>query len=159
MSDDPVVADRYPQVTSMTPEGLRKFLAHPHLARMATHEADGSIHLVPIWYLAEFDGDELTALVVSTQAANRKVANVQRDARVTLTIDTAEMPYAGVMVVGTAEVDPTDAAARRIPIFERYIGDLASAYAEGLAAKWDPVLIRVTPERVVSFDYRRGSLL
>ncbi|MDW3212809.1 MAG: PPOX class F420-dependent oxidoreductase [Ilumatobacteraceae bacterium] len=146
----------YPQMPAMTEAELDEFLAEPHLARLSTIDPDGTPHTLPIWY--EWRDGEVR---VSTQSVQRKVKNVERDPRVTILIDSASMPYRGVMISGEATVDPTDAAERRVSIFERYIGDhdAAAAYAAGMADKWDPVLIRIRPTRIISFDYSKASFV
>ncbi len=148
------LAEDYPQVVGLDDAELAAFLAEPHLARLGTHNPDGTIHLTPNWY--EHDAPDL---VLSSQVATRKVRNIERDPAVTVLVDSSTLPYTGVMIYGTAVLDTDDAARRRISIFRRYIGDDAEGYAAGLAEKWEPVLIRVRPERIVSFDYRKGRLL
>lgn len=149
-----VVAEAYPQVVALTQEELETFLAKKLVARLGTHNADGTIHLTPNWYIYQ-NG----VFSLSSQTKTRKVKNIQRDHRVTLLIDTDEMPYTGVMIYGMAELDTEGAMQKRIPIFERYIGEHAEGYAQGLADKWRPVIIRVKPTRVISFDDNKGSLL
>ena len=145
---------RYPQVPGFSEVELAAFLAQPLLARLSTHNTDGSIHTIPIWYEYR-DGK----LLLSTQTITQKVKNIQRNPQVTVLIDSNTMPYAGVMVVGTAVLNTQNAAQKRVTIFERYIGQHGGTYAQQLAAKWEPVIIEVTPERILSFDYTKGSLV
>ncbi len=97
---------------------------------------------------------------MSTQSNQHKVKNMQANPRVTLLVDTNEFPYSGAMIYGTAELDFDDAVTKRVSIFERYIGSTEGAVeaANGLASKWDPVVVHITPTRIISFDYTRGSL-
>ncbi|WP_420632063.1 pyridoxamine 5'-phosphate oxidase family protein [Candidatus Leptofilum sp.] len=145
---------KYPQVPGFSEEELDTFLAKPLLARLSTHNADGTIHTIPIWY--EHKNGKL---LLSTQTITQKVKNIQRNPQVTVLIDSNTMPYAGVMVVGTAVLDKNNAASKRVSIFERYIGQYGDAYAQQLAAKWEPIIIEVTPNRIISFDYTKGSLV
>lgn len=145
---------RYPQVPGFLQEELRDFLAQPLLARLSTLNADGTIHTVPIWY--EYRDEKI---FLSTQTITQKVKNIERHPQVTVLVDTNVMPYKGVMIYGTAELDFEDAAVKRVSIFERYIGSHAEEYARKLAAKWEPVIIQVTPTRIVSFDYTKASLV
>lgn len=145
---------QYPQVPGLSEEELATFLAQPLLARLSTLNADGTIHTVPIWYEYR-DG----RLLLSTQTVTQKVKNILRNPQVTVLVDSNTMPYAGVMVYGTAVLDHEDAASKRVSIFERYIGTHGDAYAQMLAAKWEPVIIEVTPTRIISFDYTKGSLV
>ena len=147
---------KYPQMPSMTEAELDAFLQEPHIARLSTINPDGTPHTMPIWYLYR-DG----AIWVSTQSIQQKVKNMRRDPRVTVLIDTNYMPYCGVMIYGEASIDPTDAVHRRVDIFERYFGDRASAtaYAQAMAQKWEPVMVKITPTRMIAFDYTKGSLV
>ncbi len=139
----------------MSADEIDTFLSAPRLARLSTINPDGTPHTLPIWYA--WHGGEV---LVSTQTIQRKVRNVQRDPRVTVLVDSDRMPYRGVMIYGEATLEPDDAAARRVDIFERYFGDrdAAAAYAEQLARKWEPVIMRITPTEMISFDYTKGSL-
>lgn len=147
---------RYPQMPAMSDADLDEFLAGPHLARLSTIDPDGTPHTMPVWY--EWRNGEV---LISTQSLQRKVANIRRDPRVTILVDSDEFPYRGVMIRGEATLDFDDAVGKRVSIFERYMGDRdrAEAYAQALAAKWQPVLVRVTPSKVISFDYGDASLV
>lgn len=146
----------YPQMPPLSDDELDELLAGNHLARMSTINADGTPHTLPIWY--EWRGG---AVYVSTQSHQRKVTNIERDPRVTVLVDTEEFPYQGAMIHGVASLDFDDAATKRVTIFERYVGsrEHAIASANGLAAKWSPVVIEIRPTRIITFDYRKGSFL
>lgn len=144
----------YPQVPGLSDEELTSFLAQPLLARLSTLNADGYIHTVPMWY--EYRAGKI---LLSTQSVTQKVKNIQRHPQVTLLIDTGTMPYKGVMIYGLAELDFENAVVKRVSIFQRYINKHGEQYAQKLAAKWEPVIIQVTPTNIISFDYTKGSLV
>lgn len=139
----------------MSADEIDTFLSAPRMARLSTINPDGTPHTLPIWYEWR-DGEVL----VSTQTIQRKVRNVERDPRVTVLIDSDQMPYCGVMIYGEATLEPEGAAERRVDIFERYFGDrdAAADYARQLAQKWEPVIMRISPTKMISFDYTKGSL-
>ncbi|MEO0564845.1 MAG: TIGR03618 family F420-dependent PPOX class oxidoreductase [Chloroflexota bacterium] len=148
---------KYPQVPGTTDAELDAFLSQPSLvARLSTINPDGTPHTMPIWYEWR-DGE----IIVSTQVIQRKVKNMQRDPRVTVLIDTCDFPYRGVMIYGEASFDHDDAMTKRIGIFERYFGDREAAedYARKLADKWEPVMVHIKPNKIISFDYTKGSLV
>ncbi len=144
----------YPQVPGLSTEELSEFLAQPLLARLSTLNRDGTIHTIPIWY--EYRDE---TIFLSTQLVTQKVKNIQKHAQVTILVDTNTMPYKGVMIYGVARLDAEDALSKRVSIFERYIGAHGKEYAQKLAAKWEPVIIQVTPTQIISFDYTKGSLV
>lgn len=145
----------YPQMPPLDDPALNELLSGPHLARLSTINPDGTPHTMPIWYEWR-DGQ----IHVSTQAEQRKVLNMERDPRVTVLVDTTDFPYRGVMIYGEAELDFEDAAAKRVSILERYYGNHNRAVdaANELAAKWQPVVAHITPTKMISFDYTKGSL-
>lgn len=146
----------YPQVPGFDDEELTAFLSKRLMARLSTHNPDGTIHTIPIWY--EYREGHI---LMSSQSITQKVKNIKQNPNVTVLIDTDTMPYAGIMIYGVAELDTEDAVNRRVSIFERYIGDhdYAKEYADKLGQKWEAVIIRVKPSRVISFDYTKGSLV
>ena len=59
----------------------RAFLEKPWIGRLATTGADGSPHVVPLWYA--MDGDDA---VIISERKTAKVANLQRDRRAALAV-------------------------------------------------------------------------
>ena len=145
----------YPQMPPLDDPGLEELLAGPHIARLSTINPNGTPHTMPIWY--EWRDRQIH---VSTQSQQVKVKNMARDPLFTVLIDTDTFPYRGVMIYGTAELDFEDAVNKRVSIFERYIGSREGAVdaARGLASKWKPVVVHITPTKMISFDYTKGSL-
>jgi hypothetical protein len=95
-------ARQYPQMPPLTEEGFVSLLQTQPIARLATHNPDGTIHVVPVWF-KYVDGN----ILLGTQAVPRKVKNVERDADVTVLIDDPEMPAKGAMIYGTQRSTPT----------------------------------------------------
>lgn len=119
---------------------------------MATHNEDGSIHIAPLWFNYE-DGD----ILFGTQEITHKIANIKRNPRVTVLIDTVDPALQAVMIYGVAELEYENVTAKRIAIFEKYLpADQAAGFAESLASSWEPVIVRVKPERMITFDYSKG---
>jgi PPOX class probable F420-dependent enzyme len=134
------------------------FLEEGHRAQVATSNADGTIHLVPLSYFVR-DG----CLSFWTDPQSRKVANLRRNPQVTCLVeigsefsdfravqicgradvvtDLEESRKAGEALLGRYSSEPLDEATRG------YIGMLAS----------ERVLVTVRPERVVSWDHRKLS--
>ena len=144
---------KYPQMPPFQPEEIPVFLERPILARLGTLNKDGTIHLTPI-YFNYVDGDFL----LGTQAMSRRVRNIQRNPRVSLLIDDRN-PLGAVLVYGTATLEYENVLPRRIAILERYNPhDYAVEFAEWLCSTYKSVIIRVKPERMVSFDYTKDSI-
>jgi len=145
----------YPQKPPMTSDEVAALLNEARIARLCTHNADGSIHCTPTWF--QYSDD---SILIGTQAVTRKVANVARDPNVTVLIDVEEPESRGVMIIGEAVLETVDAVARRVSIFERYMApEEARSLAASLAAAFEPVIIRVVPRTMISWDYGKPGLL
>jgi hypothetical protein len=99
-------------------------------------------------------------LLFGTQDVSRKVRNVKGNPNVTVLIDDSGPPPRGLVIYGSATLDYENVIEKRATIFEKYgrSPEQALAIAQGLAIRFKPVVIRVKPLRMVSFDYGKGSL-
>jgi len=140
----------------MTDDEVQALLAEAERAHLATHNRDGSIHLVPLTFAVE-DGD----VVVWTPRASRKVANLRRDSSATVLVELGAnyAEFRAAQIYGTAEVidDPDASRAAGELLFYKYgegeLTDLMAAHIADMAA--DRVALRVHPERVVTWDHRK----
>ena len=88
-----------------------------------------------------------------------KARNIKHNPNVTVLIDNQAPPWKGVLIYGEAELDYEDVVAKRISIFERYMpAENARKLATGLANSYAPVVIRVKPKRMTSYDYSKPAL-
>lgn len=88
---------------------------------------------------------------------SRKVKNIAHNQRVSLLVDTHEPMLQAVIVQGLAKLDYEDVIPKRITIFEKYIGaEDAPGLAAQLADSFAPVIIRIKPEQMITFDYSKG---
>lgn len=151
----PKVLTDYPQMPPLTQEEIEAFLCQPLIARLGTFNEDGTIHLAPVIFKYE-QGEFL----IGTQLANRRVRNIKRNSAVSLLIDDPRPPFKAVLVYGRAELDYEDVIEKRTAIFEKHNPkEQAAQMAEGLCTKWASVIIHIKPDRMVSFDYSKASLI
>lgn len=128
-----------------------RFLAGRHVAVLVTTSDDGRPVPTPIWYLYR-DG----LLYFRTGSDSAKVANVKRDARVSVCVQEERAPYKAVVVRGTAELAPDpEWLQKETP--KHYLG-FVGAIGYRMAAsdaieQGPPVAIVVTPERIATWDY------
>src|SRR5712691_1278029 len=138
----------------LTPEEQTAFLRDARKASLATVDQDGFPHVVAMGFLAK-DG----AIYMTSYAKAQKVLNVRRNPKVTVMIEAGERyaEFRGVMIRGRCEVieDPAQV--------EMVIRE-AARKAEGADPRPDPgalaraskrVVLRVTPEKVASWDHRK----
>lgn len=123
------------------------------VAVLATHEPDGGIHAVAVWYAV--DGD---AVVLATGSRSRKVANLGREPRATLTLHDSRPGYevCGACLLGRAEVVRAPAAGPLVArVHDRYVDPGADALpAVRPYLESDDVAIRFVPERAFTWDER-----
>ena len=143
----------YMRNRTMALDELDRFLAKPHIARLATIYPNGKPHVVPIWFLAE-EG----AIFMSTGADSVKVRNLRKNSQVAVTIDTwdGDFKLKGVVIEGKAELitDGVKEIARKILI--KYIGEqgLNSPPARERLS-WPLIVIKINPEKILSWDQTR----
>lgn len=114
-----------------------------HFAVFASLNADGSPQTSVVWY--EWDGE---ALLFSAMAHRRKVRNIERDPRVSVTIFDVANPYQSVEIRGTASVSPDPERAMSRQLTHRYLGEDPPSDPPGT----ERVIIRVVPSKVVEFS-------
>ncbi|UCF60125.1 MAG: pyridoxamine 5'-phosphate oxidase family protein [Anaerolineaceae bacterium] len=142
----------YPQLPAMTDEELVSFFDQAQFARLGTFNEDGTIHIAPIFFKYE-DGQ----ILMATQDPSRKIRNIKHNNKVTVLIDTTEVPFKGALIYGTAELDYEDVIPKRMTIFEKRLSrEDAKTYARRLSGKWKCVIIRITPTKIASFDYSKA---
>ena len=140
----------------MTPDEMRTFLDEGRDLQVASINADGTPHLVTMWYLR--DGEDL---LFWTYAKSQKVVNVRRDPRATVLVATGEKyeELKGVSITGSVTVvDDLDAVlAFGEQVYEKYWGpidnDLVREGVRTMGAK--RVVIRVTPVKTTSWDHSK----
>jgi PPOX class probable F420-dependent enzyme len=138
----------------MSPDEVHEFLGRGRIMTVASHNADGWVHLVPMWYaLAEGQA------VMWTNGRSQKIVNLRRDPRLTALVETGERyeELAGVQLIGRAELieDPAAVLAIGRTVAERYTLPATEEILRYQATK--RVAIRIVAERVVSWDH--GKLL
>ncbi len=137
----------------LTEEEVREFLKESKTVILVSQGPGGYPHPMPMWFALDDDG----AVCMATYRSSQKILNIQRDDRVSLLVEAGERyeELKGVVIYGRAEV---------VDDFDRVVETLlAAAGAESnektrkgvskTAAK--RYLIRVVPERVVSWDHAK----
>jgi PPOX class probable F420-dependent enzyme len=145
----------YPQMPPFTQDEIEAFLNEAPIARLSSLNSDGTIHIAPVYF--KYDNGNI---VIGTQDMTHKVRNIKNNPQVTLLIDNQTPPWKGVLIYGEAELDYEDAVAKRASVFERYMSsDDAHEFAADLANNYTPVVIRVKPKHIVSYDYSKQGFV
>jgi PPOX class probable F420-dependent enzyme len=124
------------------------------VVHLATTRADGSPHVVPLWFVWREE-----AVYVSCRRASATWRNVERDPRVALSFHIGRrwQELAGAVILGRAEpLVPEHPALRGVMSawFEKYRLLLSGGgfrdYAEQVER---PGMLRVRPHRIASYDH------
>jgi PPOX class probable F420-dependent enzyme len=102
------------------PESARAVIESGRLAHLVTINRDGSPHVTIVW--AGLDGDDI---VIGKLMADKKVANIGRDPRVSLSVEAAGDQFGMqnyLVVEGTARIQEGGAPALLHDLAQRYIG-------------------------------------
>ena len=125
-------------------ERQAEFLSEPNICVMATADARGQPHAVPVWYIYERG-----AVCVMIGKGSKKHRNLLENPKVSLAFDRRSPPYYALMISGPAELDGEASYEDILGIAVRYEGeDRGREYADSM----DPseiVLVRVTAGRAV----------
>jgi len=143
-------------MASLSDAHVKQLLEGRYIASFATHNPDGSVHIVSVWFW--FDG---TDFFVATSSRSRKARNLEANPKVSLMID-ARDPAAshGVTVTGSGRVLTGDAAQKcNAEIHRKYLSEaaLADPRVGPVFAGWDDVTVRLTPESVIAWDMREAD--
>ncbi|HVF74492.1 MAG TPA: TIGR03618 family F420-dependent PPOX class oxidoreductase [Acidimicrobiales bacterium] len=139
----------------MSDEEIDSFLSERHVMNVATMRGDGRIHLVAMWY--GFVDDKPAFW---TYGRSQKIANLQRDPRITCLVEDGEQydELRGVELSGAARVvdDRDTVLAVGRSVYERYTAPYDESVLPQLeyaAAKRVAVVIDV--ENITSWDHRK----
>jgi len=139
----------------MTDDEIRAFLESGRDLQVASINADGTPHLVTMWYGMQ-DGE----IAFWTYAKSQKVLNLRRDPRLSVLVATGDRyeQLKGVSIVGRAEIvdDPDEVLRYGEAVYERYWGPLNDTVRDGVRAMGAKrVVIRVKPEKTLSWDHSK----
>jgi PPOX class probable F420-dependent enzyme len=146
---------RRDQIT-MTDDEVHAFLEAGRDLQVASINADGTPHLVTMWY--ELDGGDVCFW---TYGKSQKVVNLRRDPRLTVLVATGDAyeELKGVSVAGTAELieDLPEVVAFGLTLFEKYWAGTSESDARAGVESQAPkrVVIRVKPTNTVTWDHAK----
>ena len=141
-------------MASLSDPLVQQLLTGRYIASLATHQNDGSIHMVAVWYWYEDGG-----VYIATSTRTRKARNVQSDPKLSLMIDSRDPAASyGVTVAGTAKLLTGDISRKwNARVHQKYLSKeaLADPRVGPVFASWDDLTIQITPTTVISWDMRQ----
>lgn len=152
-------AQRRGRSIAMNDEELADYLTVERTCRVATLGADGRPHVVPLWFV--WDGRHLW---LNSLTKSQRWADLLRDSRIALVIDSGHdfHELRGVEINGSVEVvGDVPRTSAVVPVlgepellFARKYAGTDTFHPDGRHA-W----LRVTPEKVSSWDFRKNPAL
>jgi PPOX class probable F420-dependent enzyme len=153
MVDQAPVEDWRGKNRAMSQEDLAEHFAKGIICRLATLDDEGWPYVVPVWF--EFDAEDGGFWFIPRKKSAWAL-HIQRDPRVSFTIDDEGAPHRRIMVQGRGQiVEEPNVGGRWVPIGERmslrYLGPNGPDYLVPTLdqPRW---LIKVMPERVTTWQ-------
>ena len=139
----------------MSDDEISAFLEAGRDLQVASINADGTPHLVTMWYAMQ-DGE----IAFWTYGKSQKILNLRRDPRLSVLVATGEVyeQLKGVSIQGQAQIvdDPDDVLRYGEAVYERYWGPLNDTVREGVRAMGAKrVVIVVKPDKILSWDHSK----
>ncbi len=134
----------------MTREEIDAFLSEPRLCAFATVDAEGHPRLRPLWFLWR-DG----AFWLTTRLEARHTGrDLETSPSVAVSVASEDRPYRAVIAHGRPEV---------VERTEELLLAIATRYGDPEGRRWavrsmkepDRVILRLVPDTLLSWDYRR----
>ncbi len=132
---------------AMSEAEIRSFMGTgSKTGKLATVRADGSPHVIPIWFA--FDDDTGDVLFM-TWHRSLKARNMRRDPRVSICVDDESFPFAWARLGGIATLSEQDGVHWATETSRRYVGDDRAAGYGARNGVEGELVVRVTPTRLV----------
>ena len=146
-------------MAEMRSKEIKRFLMQgTFTGKLATVKKDGSAHVVPIWFVLDDDSNrkgkqKVEDIVLTTGSTSIKARNIQRDNRVSISIDDQTPPFSFVVIHGTAKIQDSkkdEILKWATKIAERYMGsDKAEKYGRVNSGE-GTMLVRIKPTKIIA---------
>ncbi len=137
---------------TMTKEEMYDFLQEPRLCYVGTLTKTGHPHVTPIW--CYYDGQYFYMSLIDGNPKSRSLA---RDPRVSIAVSSDKIPYKAVVVHGTAKLIRGEVRSSVLKIAKKYVGEEQADSTTDMLMKNSPVIVKVTPERIYTWDQSKGT--
>jgi PPOX class probable F420-dependent enzyme len=143
-------------MASLSDTHIRQLLDGRYIASFCTHNPNGSLHTVAVWFW--FDGKDI---YIATSSRSQKARNLQANPQAAVMIDSRD-PNAsyGTTVTGTVRVLTGESSRKcNAEIHKKYLSPsaLADPKVGPVFAAWDDVTVLLTPASVIAWDMRQAD--
>ena len=142
-------------MAKLSRQAMKIFLGEQKVCRLATVDRRGQPHVVPIWHIL-LDGD----LYIETSPSSKKGLNLKANPKMALVVDAGDSfdAYKGVMIQGRVEFvkDKKMLVRFREAMAQRYFGTSEHPGYKYLVSGSAPLLMKVIPKKIITWDYSDG---
>jgi len=138
----------------LTNEEIESLLKENNVARICSYNEDGTIHAAPVSY-RYMNGQ----IVIGSIVSSRKTRNIKRNNNVTVLVDTERVQ--GILIYGKAELDYDNVYQLMVSLGEaafRAPRDKVERFVQAYLDKVKYVIVKITPQRIVTFDYTKDDV-
>ena len=142
------------QAPPLTKEETETMLKESTIARICSHNTDGTIHATAVDY-AYMNGQ----IVIGSIASSRKTRNIKRNNNVTVLIDNEKAQ--GILIYGKARVEYNNVYQTALSVWEKAIHAPRDKVERLVKAYLDTVkyvIIKITPQHIVTFDTTKDDV-
>jgi len=144
------------QTPPLTSEEIESTLKENHIARICTHNKDGTIHAAPVSYIY-INGQRLVLSITES----RKTRNIKRNNDITVLVDT-QNPLRGILIYGRAEIDYDKVYEQAASVIEGTMGNMPKEKLQRVTKAYldtfKSVVVKITPKHIVTFDITKDGV-
>lgn len=144
----------------MTQKEREAFLAEPHIGILSIADGARGPLTIPIWYKYE---PQENRIWMTTGGVSRKGKLLKRVERISLCVHSEEPHYRYVSIEGPISIEAANTDTDTRHLAHRYLGvERGDAYISAMRAfmeRSEPILVRMRPERWLTFDSSKTFLL
>jgi len=142
------------QAPPLTAKEIESLLKKNNIARICSHNEDGTIHATAVNYIC-INGQ----IVIGSISSSRKTKNIKRNNNVTVVIDNESAQ--GILIYGKAEIECDDVYQSAVSVWENAFHaprDKVERLVKAYLDKVKYVIIRITPQRIVTYDFTKEDV-
>jgi nitroimidazol reductase NimA-like FMN-containing flavoprotein (pyridoxamine 5'-phosphate oxidase superfamily) len=143
------------QTPPLTSEEIESTLKENHIARICTHNKDGTIHAAPVSYI--YINGQILVLSITE---SRKTRNIKRNNDITVLVDT-QNPLRGILIYGRAEIDYDKVYEQAASVIEGTMGNMPKEKLQRVTKAYldtfKSVVVKITPKHIVTFDITKDG--
>ena len=144
------------QTPPLTSEEIESTLKENHIARICTHNKDGTIHAAPVSYI--YINGQILVLSITE---SRKTRNIKRNNDITVLVDT-QNPLRGILIYGRAEIDYDKVYEQAASVIEGTMGNMPKEKLQRVTKAYldtfKSVVVKITPKHIVTFDITKDGV-